>query len=154
MSKLPVIFFSPQASRILSQTFWYAGVYKFERKITLIPVFKFHHLLSERSNQILEHWISVLWFQTSFSSISNHLVHLKWISIKRIAQNHSQVSKNTSHGFKILEKFWLYKGENMKMVIMNFWFNFRYFFSHSEYPEYCHELFGMLECMNSREKSL
>ena len=42
LSELPVIFFSPQASRILSRTFRHAGVHGFERKITLIPVFKFH----------------------------------------------------------------------------------------------------------------
>ena len=104
--------------------------------------------------QMLEHWISVCWLSISLLLISNHLVHLKWFFIKRIAQNHSQVSKNTSHGFKISIKIQFFKGENTKTVIMNFWSNFWWFFSYHEHPQYSHELLDMLKCMNSQEKSL
>ena len=104
--------------------------------------------------QVLERRNSVCWISIFLLFISNHLKHLKWFFIKRIAQNHSQVSKMTSQGFKVFEKKSNFKGENVKTVIMNFWANFRWFFFHHKHPEYCHELFGMLECMDSREKSL
>ena len=116
--------------------------------------FQVESLVVKAWGQVLEHCISVCWLSIFLLLISNHLIHLKWFFIKRIAQIYSQVSKITFDGFKIFEKFWFFKGENTKTVILDFWLNFRWFFYYHKHLECCHKLFGMLECMNSRENSL
>ena len=116
--------------------------------------FQVESLVVKAWGQVLEHCISVSWFQISFLFIFNHSMYFEWFFIKRIIQNHSQVSKMTSQGFEIFEKNLNFKGVNTKTVIMNFWSNFRWFFLYHKHQRYCRELFGMLECINSRENSL